>query len=100
MKTQSQKHQHLNNHQGVTHENPPAMKVHQTDPGIHQQKDQEHHHQPERLPHRQEDHAQNKEVDPNNDDHNPRLLAPDHRPNNRKLKSQQHPKRNKYRKNG
>ena len=58
------------------------MKVHQTDPGIHPQEDQKHHHQPERLPHRQEDHAQNKEVDPNNDDSGPHPIAPDHRPNN------------------
>ena len=58
------------------------MKVNQTDPGIHQQKDQEHHLQPEKLPHRQEDHAQNKGVDPNNDDRIPRPIAPDHRPDN------------------
>jgi hypothetical protein len=100
MKIQSQKHRHLNIRQGVTHENPPTMKDHQTGPGIHLQKDQEHHHQPKRLPHHQEDHTQNREVDPNKDDHHPRLLAPDHRPNNQKLNLQQHPKRNKYLKNG
>jgi hypothetical protein len=61
------------------------MKVHQTDPDTHPRKDQEPHHQPKRLHHHQEDQAQNKEVDPNNDDHNPGLLAPDHRPNNLKL---------------
>ena len=78
MKTQSQKRQHLNEHQEITHENHPAMKVHQTDPGIHRQKDQEHHHQQERPPHRQEDHAQNKEVDLNKDDRRPLPTAPDH----------------------
>jgi hypothetical protein len=98
MKTQSQKHQHLNIHQDVTHENPPALKIHQTDPDTHPQKNQEHHRQPENHPHHQEDHVLNKEADPNNDDHNPRLLAPDHRPNNQKLNLRQHPKRSKYRK--
>ena len=81
-KTQNQKQQHLNIHQEITHENHPATKVHQTDPGIHPQEDQEHHHQPERLPHRQEDHAQNKEVDPNNDNQGHHPKAPDHRPDN------------------
>ena len=75
-------------------------RIHQTDPGIHQQKDQEHHHQQKRPPHRQEDHAQNKEVEINNDDRRPRPIAPDHRPKDWKLNLQQHPKRNKYRKDG
>ncbi len=82
MKTQSQKQQHLNVHQESPHEIHPAMKVHQTDPDIHPQKDQEHHHQQEKPLHRQEDHAQNKEVDLNNDDRHPHPIAPDHRPNN------------------
>ncbi len=58
------------------------MKVPQTDPGIHLQTNQKHHHQPERLPHRQEDHAQTKEVDPNKDDSGPHPQNPNHRPDN------------------
>jgi hypothetical protein len=80
-KTQNQKQQHLNVHQEITHEIHPTVKVQQTDPGIHQQKDQEHHHQQERPPHHQEDHAQNKEVDLNNDNRLLHPIAPDHRPN-------------------
>ncbi len=79
MKTQSQKRQHPNVRQESTHENLPATKVHQTDPGIHRQKDQEHHHQQEKLPHHQEDRDQNKKVDLNNDDRSLRPIAPDHR---------------------
>jgi hypothetical protein len=76
------------------------MKVHQTDPGIPQQKDQEHRHQQKRPPQHQEDHGQSKEVEINNDDHRPRLTAPDHQPNKWKLNLQQHPKRNKCKKDG
>ncbi len=83
MRTQNLKHQHLNIHQGVPHENPPAMKVHQTDLDSHQQKDQKRHHQPKKLHHQhQGDHAQNKEADPNNDDKDPHPKAPDHHQDN------------------
>jgi hypothetical protein len=83
MRTRNLKHQHLINRQGVLHDNPPAMKVHQTILDSHQQKDQQRHHQPKKLHHQhQGDHAQSKEADPNNDDHNPRLLAPNHHPDN------------------
>jgi len=75
-------------------------RIHQTDPGIHQQKDQEHRHQQKRPPQHQEDHAQNREVEINNDDRRPHPTAPDHLPNNWKLNLQQHLKRNKYIKNG
>jgi len=84
MRTQSLKHQHLDIHQGVPPENPPAMKAHQTDLDSHQQRDRKHHHhhQPKKLLHHQEDPAQNKEADPNNDDIDPHHRAPDHHPDN------------------
>jgi hypothetical protein len=70
------------------------MKNHQTDPGNHLRKDQEHHHQLKKALRHQEDPAQNKEADQNNDDNGPHPKTLDHRPDNWKSNLPQHPKRN------
>ncbi len=61
------------------------MKAHQIDPDSLHQRDQGHHHLPKKLPHRQGDHALNKEVDRSKDEKDPHHQVPDHQPDNWKL---------------